>query len=200
MVEYDGRFEIEIVYSVTISGRALTHRHSFDVAVFDAPVPGQSFDTIELDERIGTPVFANVFMQDYMDVWSPLLGVGTALEEIIMWRYDDEPSESKIYISSMSPLPTTSFLGTPIAAGSTIFTFRVTGYRYPMRMYIMEGINSGEARIAAGSLSGVNLAYANYVIGPSSPINGRSDQYPLAVIAQNNGQNEKLRNLRFRTP
>jgi hypothetical protein len=126
------------------------------------------------------------------------LGTTTALQEIVLWRYDDEPSQSKIYIASSPTLPTTSFLGTSIAAAGLIMTFRVLGYRYPMRMYIMEGIVSGEQRVPAGSLSGAMLAYANYVISLASPILGRSDNPPIAVIAANAGQNEKLRNLRFR--
>lgn len=199
MPEYDGTYEIEIVYSVTISGRTLTHRHSFDVMLAFEPAVGSLFSNIDIVEKSGIDSPLDIFMQDYMDVWSPLLGATTVLEEIILWKYDPEPSEAKIYISSMSPLPTTSFLGTSIAAASTIFTFRVAGYRYPMRMYINEGINSGEARISSGSLSGANLAYANYVVGLTSGIVGRSDGRPVVAIAQNNGQNEVLRRKRFRT-
>lgn len=200
MPEFDGRYEVEWVYSVTISSRTLTHRHSFDVKVVGDPAPGTSFNDVEVTKRVGGGTELDTFCQAYCDVWSPLLGTGTALEEIILWKYDAEPSLSKIFISSLAVLPSTSFGGTPVAAQGAVFTFRQAGYRYPMRMYIMEGMQSGEERYPVSAFGGDNLAYAQFVISEDSVIQGRADVYPIAGIALNLGQNEKLRNLRFRTP
>lgn len=198
MPEYDGRYEVEIVYGVVIGGVTLIHRHSFDVHMDGDQPTGEPFDSYGLLERGGGDVQLGLFIQDYIDVWSPLLGSTTSLEEIILWRYDDEPSTAKIFCASATTLPTTSFTGTAQAAHGVIFTFRVLSYRYPMRMYIMEGGNSGELRVPAASLTGTNAAYKNYVISPASPIWGRSNAAPIAAIAMNSGQNEKLRNLRYR--
>lgn len=198
MPEFDGRFELDLVYSVTISSQTLTHHHRFDIKLGEDPEPGTEFGAIGVVPRVGSPIDLDVWLQDYVDVWSPQLGAGTTLEEVILWRYDDEPSLAKIYISSASPLPTMSNAGTPLAAQGSIMTFRIAGYRYPMRMYIMEGIFAGEGRYPVSSLPAEAQDYADFVVAPASPIVGRSDGYPIAAIALNLGQNEKLRNLRFR--
>src|SRR6187455_1090208 len=99
MPEYDGRFEVEIVYKVTISSIGLVHHHTFDVKLTEDPAPGESWDNIGLYEKSGLIVDMPTFIQDYMDVWSALMGTATSLEEIILWRYDDEPATSKVYIS-----------------------------------------------------------------------------------------------------
>jgi len=198
MPEYDGLHEVEIIYGVEVDGVTLTHHHTFDVKVIADADPGAVFENVELQEKSGLSVFMGTFIQDYMDVWSPLLGTDTALQEIILWKYDDEPSTSKIFIASATTLPTTSFAGTSRPAQGAIFTFRIQGYRYPMRMYVMEGNNTTELRVPYGLLSGANLAYADYVVDPASPIVGRSNGYAIAAIALNAGQNEKLRNLRYR--
>jgi hypothetical protein len=140
-----------------------------------------------------------VFIQDYMDVWSPLHGTGMELGEINLWEYGAEPSQAKIFIASAETLPTNSKAGTSLAAQGAIYTFRTVGYRYPMRMYIMEGNQAGETRNVYGTLTGVAKAYADYVKSTASPIVGRNDDYPVSAIALNLGQNEKLRRIRFRS-
>lgn len=199
MVEYDGRYEVEIKYAVTIASRALNHNHTFDVKTPGDIDPGVAWADVELVEKSGLTVFIETFIQDYMDVWSALLGVGTALSEINLWRYDPEPSNSRVLVASADTLPTTSFVGTPQAAQGCIFTFRAIGYNFPVRMYIMEGKDAGEQRTVYGALTGVHLAYANYVKSTASPIVGRSDAYIGGAIAMNLGQNEKLRNIRYRS-
>lgn len=200
MPEFDGRYELEWRYGVTISSRTLTHRHSFDVKLAEDPSPGTDFGAIGAQPRVGEPVDLDVWCQSYWDEASPLLGVGTSLEEIILWKYDDEPSLSKIYISSIATIPTSSYVGVPTAAMGAIFTFRIAGYRYPMRMYFMEGNNVSEERFPYSAFGAENKAYADFVTAGTSIIQGRSDAYPIATIALNLGQNEKLRDLRYRTP
>lgn len=199
MPEYDGRFELEWRYNVTIGTKILTHSHTFDVHMDgDQPV-GEPFESYGLLTKSGADIPLGDFVIDYADVWSPLLGVGTALEEIILWKYDPEPSQAKIFAASASLLPTLSLEALPVAAQGAIFTFRQLGYRYPMRMYIMEGNQAGEERYPSSAFGTFNLEYKNYVIGGTSPIWGRADVPPVAGIALNLGQNEKLRDLRYRT-
>lgn len=199
MPEYDGRYEVEIVYGVAVTSRTITHRHTFDVAVDGDPFPGQEFPSISLLEKSGLSTDMDTFIQDYVDVWSPMLGTTAALQEINLWRYDAEPSQVKVLISSAETLPTPAFTGTSVAASSFIFTFRILGYQFPMRMYIMEVNSSSELRTPYGALTGAPLAYANYVKSAASPIVGRSDGYVNSAIALNAGQNEKLRRIRFRS-
>jgi len=199
MVEYDGRYEIEITYNILLSSLTLPHKHTFDVKLEGDPIePGTSFNDIVVTPRVGGGYELDVFIQDYLDVWTPLLGTATTLEEVLLWRYDDEPALSKTYVATNETVMTTSFTGTSQAAQCNIFTFRNIGGRAPMRMYVMEPNSTGETRQTGSGITGSAAAYMNYVISEASPIVGRNNNYAIARIAVNRGQNEDLRNLRFR--
>lgn len=198
-VVYDGRYEIVISYNVLLSSLTLSHKHSFDVKVVGDPIaPGTPFNAIDVEERSGANNALDAFIQDYLDVWTPLLGTATTLEEVILWRYDDEPALTKTYISSNDTVMTTSFSGTSQAAQGSIYTFRNIGGRAPMRMYVMEPNSTGETRQTGTAITGSALAYMDYVVSLASPIVGRNNNFAIAKIAHNRGQNEHLRDLRFR--
>lgn len=199
MPVYDGAFELDFIYNVTISSLTLQHHHTFDVNADPSAVPGTPFSDVELIEKSGLTTSMPVFIQDYLDVWSPLLGATTTLEDIILWKYDPEPSLAKTFIASLDFTPTLGFTGTSTAAHSGIFTFRSLGGKTPTRMYFMEPNFTGETRSTGSGITGAALAYMNYCIGLTSPIVGRNDNYLVSKIALNRGQNEHLRNLRFRS-
>lgn len=198
MPEFDGTFELEFIYNVTISSLTLVHHHTFDVNANRFTVPGDIFSDIVLTEKSGLDTDMATFIQDYLDVWSPLFGTATTLEDIILWKYDEEPSLAKTFIASLDFTPTLGFTGTAQAAQSGIFTFRSLGGKTPARMYLMEPNFTGETRTVGTAVTGAALAYMDYCISSASPIVARNDQYLVSKIALNRGQNERLRDLRFR--
>lgn len=196
---YDGLFELEFIYNVLIGTQTLQHRHTFDVAVEASAIPGMPFSDAKLIEKSGLTVTMPIFIQDYLDVWSPLHGTGMTLEDIILWKYDPEPSLAKTFIASLDFTPTLSQGGSSLPAQGWIATFRSLGGKTPVRMYIMEGNQAGENRVTGAGILTTNLAYMNYVISSASPIVGRNNNYLVSKIAVNRGQNERLRDLRFRS-
>lgn len=195
---YDGLFELNVLYDVTISSRALPHRQAFDVKCLSDPAAGAEPEDIDLTQRSGVIMTLREFVEDYATYFASVMGTETSQPSFELWRYDAEPSLSKTFISAFSLLAPIVYSGSGVAAHSRIYTFR-TLLGDTARLYFMEDKNSLETRVTSGAMTGADLALKNFFTSVNSPVVGRDNNYLIGGIAVNFGQNEKIRNLRFRT-
>lgn len=198
MPNYDGRVEFVTLYSVTLGGRAFPHRTTFDVSVTGTITPGTPFADIPLTQKNGLEITAEQFAVDWADVWATQMGTETSQPSFELWQYEAEPSLNKTFVSAGELAAPVVFSGTAQPAHCQIYTFR-SALGGVARLYFMEDRTTLETRVLASALTGTPLQVKNFLVSDNSPVVARDNEYLIAGIALNYGQNEHLRNKRFRT-
>lgn len=199
MPNYDGLFEVSVIYDVTISSRTFEHRHTFDVLMDSDPFPGTAPEDIALIQKDGLSIDLLAFTELYLPKLYKLLGTGTSQPRMEFWKYDPEPSLNKTFITGWTSSNTfTLAAGAAVAAHQATYTFRtVTGG--VCRLQLMEDVNTSNARTAFGALTGDSATFADFCVSDASCIAGRDNTALLTGIAANFTQNEKLSRKRFRS-
>jgi hypothetical protein len=199
MPNYDGLWEVVVIYDVTISARAFEHRHTFDVLPIGDFAPGTAPEDIEITMKNGLDTPLLDFTEDYLPLMWKLLGTGTSQPRMELWKYDPEPSYNKTFITAWTSSNTFPLAaGAAQAAHQNTYTFRTIGGGVA-RLQLMEDAGTGTARIAFNALAGDSAAFADFACGATSAIVGRDNLHLLTGIAGNQTQNEKLARKRFRT-
>lgn len=202
-VNYDGRCEVRIFYSVGESPLAiLNHRHTIDVAVEDIGEvePGQTFEGVATDWHDGS---SGHTLADDVDAYVALLvnvmnDDAATINRAELWRYGAEPSVDATFIAAYEIALPGEIAAAWFVAGQYTHTFRTAGGGI-MRLQIMETPTSDTfSQIEPPYVAGFNADVASYLTSNAHPWVGRDNTKPIASIRVSYSQNEKLFRKRFR--
>lgn len=138
---------------------------------------------------------AAVLFTDFIATWAsfarPLFNADVSLVDMEFWSKPTPASDPIwIYTSGIGVAGS----GTPpsVPAGQLVFTFRTDqGGLY--RDYLMETWLEPDSAIAYPAMTNPTLAYANYIIGASSPVYGRDGGEVLHCLGIKTKTNDVLR-------
>ena len=197
-VNYDGRWELELLYDVVIDGRTLSHRQTYDIHMDAEPEIGDDFAFIGLLTKSNGDKTLKDWVDDYvLEMVKAPLGTGTSDVLCNLWRYNDEPSIIKVWYSSYNPA-TPAWAGTSQAAEGAIYTFRTLGGG-ECRIYFMEIATSFKGRLTRAGLSGDQQDLTDFLCNDDSVVLGRDNEHLSTLIAGNFATNKKLEKKRFRS-
>lgn len=197
-VNYDGTYEVEVAYTVTVSSVTIPHRHTFDVALDTIPTPGQAADTILTAGKDGTSTDLEAYLIAYWGTVADLMGSGTSQPIFTLWQYAPEPSKDKQFICQWALSVPVEYSPNPsVAAHQTTYTFR-SALGGVMRLQFMEDVVNAQNYVLSTSAAGAEQALIQFVLNDNSAILARDNGYIVGGIRVNYGYNEKLTRLRYR--
>lgn len=199
MVNYDGQYEVNVIYDVTISSRLLTHRMTFDVILEEDPPVGTPFSDFNVVPRLAANTPLSGAIDELFSLLWENMGTGTSQPVFELYKYDAEPATSKTFISSYESALTFSLGATAaIAAHQTTFTLRSTNGGYG-RIQLMEDAASLETKVLPSASGADRVAVFDFLSSGDGFVVARDGGYFFAGMHCSFGQNEKLKRKRFRT-
>lgn len=198
MPNYDGQYEIRIVYDTTPSGFSLLeHTLTFDVIPSVSPTPGDAFADIAVVQRSGS----NMPLDEATDAFvTGMIGIYPASTTIIraeLW-YIPEGTFAGSFVSAYAIDEVGVAAGGSQVAQQSTYTFRSIGGGSG-RLQFMESSITGSAKTSYPYGSAAQNAIPDLVTAASNFIIARDNTYMFANIHLSNGQNERLFRKRFRS-
>jgi len=197
MPNYDGQYEIRIIYDTTPTGFALLeHTLTFDVLPSGTPSAGDPFEDIKIIRRDGTLVNLDVAIDAFV---AGMIGIYPASATIIraeLW-FIPEGTFAGTFIATYPIDEAGTAAGDEQVAQQTTYTFRsINGGSG--RLQFMECSITGNAKTSYPYGSAAQNAIADLVTDVTGFIIARDNSYMFANIHQCNGQNERLWRKRYR--
>lgn len=196
MPNFDGQYEVRLIYTTIPTGfPAMEHKMTFDVLPVTPPTAGADWDDIALQIRGGGDVDLVSATSALFALIAEFFPVTTSFARWELW-YIPEGTTTATFISAKDIGDVGQNASPSRPAGQVTFTFRTIGGG-TARLQMMESSVDGEDALSPPYLD-IAGDLADYVVGLGTPIIGRDNTFVFANIHQNNGQNEKLRNKRYR--
>lgn len=198
MPNYDGQYEVRVIYDTTPSGFSLMeHSLTFDVLPSNAVDPGDEFGTIVIETHKSDPVVLDASVDAFV---AGMIGIYPSTTTIIraeLW-FIPEGTFSGTFIS-VYPIDEvgTAAGGSQVAQQST-YTFRAVGGG-SARLQFMESSITGSGKSSYPYGSAAQNAIPDLVTADDNFIIARDNTFLFANIHLSNGQNERLWRKRFRS-
>lgn len=172
----------------------ITHVQTIPVQPSGTPTVGTEPNLVPAS---GGPIALSQFATDYMAVFRPLFPTTTAIEGMEFW-YKPTPEADPIWIYDHPINLAGSSAQAVVLMSQLVVTFR-TALGGILKCYLMEVMNTipMNNRTPGASLTGVVLAYSNYVKGSTTCFLGRDNAKPMVPIFQSTKTNDALRKRRL---
>lgn len=196
MVNYDGIYELNIIYTTTPTGfSAMEHRMTIDVALSGAPYdPGTLFADIETLQRNGTLSNLEIDTDALVALIQPFFSTTSDIS-IAELYYIPEGTTNKQFISSYDIALAGTIAAEEIPAQQATLTFRSLGGSWG-KIQLMEPVLSGKVKIAP-PYTGAALALANDITSVASVFLARDNTYMFSNLHYSLTENEKLMKIRY---
>lgn len=198
MPNFDGQYEVTIVYDTVPSGfPLLEHTLTFDVLPNGDPEAGQPFNDIRIFDRTNTLIFLDAAIDAFV---AGMIGIYPATTTIIRaeLNFIPEGTFAKTFISSYGIDEVGTAAGDEQVASQATYTFRSIGGGSG-RLQFMESSITGNSKTSYPYANAAQNAIADLVTAADSFIIARDNTYMFANIHLSVGQNERLFRKRFRT-
>lgn len=197
MPNFDGQYEVRIIYTTTPSGfPEMQHTLTFDVEPTAPPEVGELFPAINVATRSSAPLPLSDVIDDFV---AGMIGIYPSTANIVraeLW-YIPEGTFAGTFVSVYDITEVgTAVAGSQIAQQTTL-TFRSIGGGSG-RLQFMECSVSGNNKEAYPYANAAIRAIADYVTNAANPILARDNTFFFANINCSHGQNERLWRKRYR--
>lgn len=199
-INYDGRAEMRLFYTTTLSSRPLSHRFSVDVRIptLDSVDPGTPFADIQVENRNGSTGTLADACTTLLNLIHPLYRPTTEFSRWELWRYPPEPDTNPAFVAALGLSQAgTAAAGADLEAQQLTVTYRTIG-GHQMRVQLMEHTLAGNGYQTAPFSPASLQSMAAHFTGLNQPWVARDNTSALAMIGAGLGQNEKLFRKRFR--
>lgn len=194
---YDGQYEITIVYDTTPTGFSLLeHTLTFDVEANGVVEAGTPFGDIRIFNRENTLVFLDASVDAFV---AGMLGIYPASATIIRAELNHIPegTYAKTFISSYPIDEPGIAAGDEQPAHQTTFTFRSIGGGSG-RLQFMESVITLQSKTSYPYATAAQNAIADLVTDSTGFIQARDNTFMFANLHMSCGQNERLWRKRYR--
>lgn len=173
---------------VTYDGVLFPHHMTIPVNITGSPTPGVEPDLVLKD---ASTVGAETAIGDLVSEFLPNFAAGTNFGLCEIHTVDDVTGEDAfIYAFNLGLVGSAGSANIPTT--ELVMTFKLaTGGLY--RLYLMEGASAANVRILPPYGAGYVKDISDFIVGPSSPVYGRTNAYPFAPISMITKYNDKLR-------
>ena len=173
---------------VTYDGTLFPHHMTLPVNFDGTPVPGTEPDIVLKDASVvgAVPGF-NAFAVVLQPFFHTSTHIGLAEAHTVDPTTGDDQF---IYAWDVGLLGTSG--AARVAMSQLVVTFKLaTGGLY--KLYLMEGSQGIPLKLLPPFSAGLYADLSDFIVGPSSPVYGRSNAYPFVPVSALTKTNDKLR-------
>lgn len=196
MPNFDGQYEVTIIYDTTPSGfLLLEHSLTFDVLPIGDFPAGTDFSDVEIEQRNGLTTTLDLTVDALV---AGMIGIYPAATTIIRaeLNYIPEGTFAKTFISAYA-IDEIGTAGASQVAQQATYTFRSLGGGSG-RLQFMECSISGNSKTSYPYGSAAQNAIPDFVTAVEGTIIARDNSFLFANLHLSLGQNERLFRKRFR--
>lgn len=191
-INFPGPWTFKLFYET-----GLSHVLQLNTEVIGDPIPGTPFDEIEIRDQMVAGPMADEVIDDLVALLRPLYSTTSNFIRCELWKNIPESFEMdfwSVYDISLAGTGVGSF----VAAGQTIFTFR-TYEGGVMKVNLMESlITPGVSQRGASLTPTAATAFKNHFISGANRYLARDTSWPFAFMGMHPGQSEVLFKKRYR--
>jgi len=190
-----GPYQLEIPYII----QGFTHYFHVNCDVIGSPVVGSAPADVDMRTKGSGPTPLSTSANLLWATIRPLLSTTTLASTYVLWKFQTT-NQDRIFISGGDlTAPNGSNVATPTLAWQGVMSFRSGGGNIG-KLQVMEPVIALNGRYPlGGGAIGETVAVKNYLMGSTCIVMARDRSFPVAPLNESFGQNDTLRDKRFRS-